>query len=165
MIQNEQHLFSAFCLLPPEVEGNSSWRDPRPNAVHLIGFGKSIRKMFRRAPPHPPAGRSRCCSRLAASPSAGVGPARPALHRTVRGPGWRKRRLRSTLSPKGAERVPHLLLDTGGASATDAKTSPEGANYFQACPNYPRGQIGCMALSLGERVSRDRRFHQLARDG
>ena len=50
MIQNEQHLLSAFCLLPPELEGNSSWRDPRPNAVHLIGFGKSIRKLFRRAP-------------------------------------------------------------------------------------------------------------------
>ena len=32
-----------------------------------------------------------------------------------------------TLSP-GAERVPHLLLDTGGASATDAKMSPEGAD-------------------------------------
>ena len=45
MIQNEQHLLSAFCLLPPELEGNSSWRDPRPNAVHLIGFGKSIRKL------------------------------------------------------------------------------------------------------------------------
>jgi len=28
-----------------------------------------------------------------------------------------------------AERVPHLLPDTGGASATDAKTSPEGADY------------------------------------
>ncbi len=50
MIQNEQHLFSAFCLLLPELEGNSSWRDPRSNAVHVIGFGNSIRKMFRRAP-------------------------------------------------------------------------------------------------------------------
>jgi hypothetical protein len=36
-------------------------------------------------------------------------PARPALHRTVRGPGWRKRRRRSTLSPKG-ERVLNLNL-------------------------------------------------------
>jgi hypothetical protein len=30
---------------------------------------------------------------------------------------------------QGAEHVPHLLLDTGGASATDAKASPEGAAY------------------------------------
>jgi hypothetical protein len=29
----------------------------------------------------------------------------------------------------GPEHVPHLLLDTGGASATDAEMSPEGAGY------------------------------------
>jgi hypothetical protein len=29
----------------------------------------------------------------------------------------------------GVERVPHLWLDTGGASATDGKVSPEGATY------------------------------------
>ena len=29
----------------------------------------------------------------------------------------------------GAEHAPHLLPDTGDASATDAKMSPEGADY------------------------------------
>jgi hypothetical protein len=38
-------------------------------------------------PPHPPAGRSGLCPLSVDSPSAGEGPARPALHRTVRGPG------------------------------------------------------------------------------
>ena len=46
-------------------------------------------------PPHPPAGRSGLRALSVHNPSAGEGPARP---------GWRKRRLRSTLSPKG-ERV------------------------------------------------------------
>jgi hypothetical protein len=30
--------------------------------------------------------------------------------------------------PPSPEHVPHLLLDTGGTSATDAKMSPEGAD-------------------------------------
>ena len=29
-----------------------------------------------------------------------------------------------------ADRVPHLLLDTGGADAADAQSSPKGANYL-----------------------------------
>ena len=29
----------------------------------------------------------------------------------------------------GAEHVPHFVLDTGGAGATDAKISPEGADF------------------------------------
>jgi hypothetical protein len=61
----------------------------------INGFRQIDSQFVPGRPPHPPAGRSRYCLRLAGSPSAGVGPARP---------GWRKRRLRSTLSPKG-ERV------------------------------------------------------------
>ena len=38
--------------------------------------------------PHLPAGRSRMHALSAHSPSAGEGPARSALHRTVRGSGW-----------------------------------------------------------------------------
>jgi radical SAM superfamily enzyme YgiQ (UPF0313 family) len=38
-------------------------------------------------PPHPPAGRSGLCAQSVHNPSAGEGPARPALHRPVRGPG------------------------------------------------------------------------------
>jgi len=66
-----------------------------------MGFGKLLRNLFQ-GTPSPACGPKPTLSTARRFPFGGRRPGPPRLHRTVRGPGWRKRRLRSTLSPKGA---------------------------------------------------------------